>query len=291
MDAFFIGCAIVLGLVIGSFLNVVIHRLPRGVGLVWARSQCPACRRRIAWYDNLPVLSFILLRARCRQCGAPISWRYPLVELLTAGLFGLAMAHALSLPGPVGSGWTLVGFVLMAAFLAALVAATFIDLGHRILPDAITKSGMWAAPVASLVFPWVVLDHFPYGRLGLSGISPHAGGLIGSIAGLIVGAGTVWLVAVVGRWVFRKEAMGFGDVKFMGMIGAFLGPVPVVLVFVIGCLFGSVVGVTLFVVTRNRYMAFGPYLALGAAVMLLWGHDAVWVASEWWPEIVRRVAG
>jgi leader peptidase (prepilin peptidase)/N-methyltransferase len=289
MDAFFIGCAVVFGLIIGSFLNVVVYRLPRDISMTWVRSQCPACRRRIAWYDNVPLLSFVLLRARCRHCGARIAWRYPLVESLTGGLFGLAMVHALALPGPVGSGWELLGFLLMAAFLAALVAATFIDLEHTILPDEITKSGMWAAPVASLVFPWIVLDHFPPDTLGLAGITPHAAGLIGSLAGLVAGAGTVWLVAVVGRWIFRKEAMGFGDVKFMGMIGGFLGPVPVVMTFFVGCLVGSVVGVTIFAITRNRYLAFGPYLALGAAVMLLWGHDAIWVVKEWWPQLVLRL--
>ena len=275
MDGFEIGGAAAFGLIVGSFLNVVIHRLPRGMDMVWGRSRCPACGKRIAWYDNIPVLSFLRLRGRCRACGGRISWRYPLVEVLSGVLFGLAMAQALALPDPPGLAWRLAGFLFMAAFLAALVAATFIDLAHTILPDEITKPGMWMAPVASLIFPWVVLEHFSLEDVGLSGASPHAGGLIGSLLGLVAGAGLIWVVAVAGKWIFRKDAMGFGDVKFMGMIGSFLGPGPVVMVLFIGCVFGSVVGLTIFSITRNRYLAFGPYLSRGAAIMLLWGHAAV----------------
>jgi leader peptidase (prepilin peptidase) / N-methyltransferase len=306
MESFVVGCAVAFGLIVGSFLNVVIHRLPRAMDLVWVRSQCPACGKLIAWYDNIPVVSFLFLLARCRHCRGRISWRYPLVELLTAVLFGLAMHRALTLsqaaglfeglsdsPGGFSAGvaWTAAGFVFMAAFLGALVASTFIDLDHRILPDEITKSGMWIVPVASLIYPWIVLSHFVPGTLGLHNISPHAGGLIGSLLGMVGGAGMVWMVAVVGKWIFRKDAMGFGDVKFMGMIGGFLGPVPVLMVFFIGCVAGSVVGLTVFALTRNRYMAFGPYLALGGAVMLLFGNEALWVATTWWPEFVLRITG
>jgi len=286
MDAYLIGIAVAFGLVIGSFLNVVIYRLPRELDWVWVRSQCPACHKRIAWFDNLPLVSFVVLRGRCRHCRAGISWRYPLVEALTGVLFGLAMAHALDLTGPPGFVWRLVGVVFMAAFLAGLVAATFIDFAHKILPDEITKTGMWATPVTSLIFPWVILSHFDVKDLGFSGVTDHAAGLIGSVLGLLVGAGLVWLVAVVGKWAFRKDAMGLGDVKFMGMIGGFLGPVPVLMTFFLGCVFGSVVGITIFLITRNRYMAFGPYLALGAIVMLLWGEGAIRLAIDDWPRFL-----
>jgi leader peptidase (prepilin peptidase)/N-methyltransferase len=286
MDAYLIGSAVAFGLLIGSFLNVVIYRLPREMDWVWVRSQCPACKKRIAWFDNFPLFSFVVLRGRCRHCRAAISWRYPLVEALTGVLLGLAMAHTLDLAGPPGVIWRSVGFAFMAVFLAGLVAATFIDFDHRILPDEITKTGMWVTPVTSLVFPWIVVSHFDVQDLGFSGVTDHAGGLIGSVLGLLVGAVLVWLVAVLGKWVFRKDAMGFGDVKFMGMIGGFLGPIPVLMTFFLGCLFGSVVGITIFLITRNRYMAFGPYLALGAIVMLFWGDRAIEIAIHDWPRFL-----
>jgi len=132
-----------------------------------------------------------------------------------------------------------------------------------------------------------LLRHFDASRLGLSIANPNGEALVGSLSGLAAGAGLVWAVAVAGKFAFKKEAMGFGDVKFMGMIGGFLGPLPVVMVFFIGCFFGSFVGVALYVVTRNRYMPFGPYLALGAAIMLLFGEEAFWVATDWWPRLVR----
>jgi len=291
MDAILVGIAAVFGLIVGSFLNVVIYRLPRDLDMVWARSQCPSCGKMIVWFDNVPLLSYLWLLGKCRRCSNRIGWRYPLVEGLTGGLFGLAMAHALEMPGPQSFAWMVAGFVLMAAFLAALTAATFIDLEHRILPDEITKTGMWAAPVASLVFPWTVLAHFPAERLGFADMSPHVVGLLGSLAGMLLGAGSIWGIAILGKWVFRKEAMGFGDVKFMGLIGGFLGPIPVVMVFFLACVFGSLVGITSFLITRSRYMAFGPYLALGAAIMLLEGKFAVWVAIEWWPRFVTGLFG
>jgi len=291
MDAFFTICAVVFGLIIGSFLNVVIYRLPRGEEMIWTRSRCPACGRMIAWYDNIPVVSFLFLLGRCRHCKSRISVRYPLVEILTGCLFGLAISHALAMPGVNGIAWHLVGFLLMAIFLAALVAATFIDLDHRILPDEITKTGMWVTPVTSLLFPWIISPHFGLESLGITVSSPNAAGFIGSLAGLVVGAGMIWAVAILGKMVFRKDAMGFGDVKFMGMIGGFLGPLPVILVFFAGCLFGSVVGVTIYAITRNRYMAFGPYLALGAAIMLFWTEEALWVVTEWWPRFLLNSLG
>ena len=286
MDAFFLACAAVFGLIIGSFLNVVVHRLPREEDLIWSRSRCPSCRKGIAWYDNLPVVSFVVLLGRCRHCKGRISLRYPLLEGLTAGLFFLALVRVSTLPGVEGTVWILVGFLIAAAFLAGLVAAAFIDLDHKILPDEITKTGMWLAPVVSLVFPWFIGLHFSVEFLGIDETHSHASGLVGSLVGMVVGAGIVWCVAILGKLAFSKDAMGFGDVKFMGMIGGILGPLPVIMVFFSGCIFGSVVGITIFAITRNRYMAFGPYLALGAAIMLFWSADAFWLATEWWPRFL-----
>ena len=291
MDVFFLASAAVFGLIIGSFLNVVVHRLPRDEDWVFTRSRCPSCGKGIAWYDNLPVVSFVILLGRCRHCNSRISLRYPLIEILTACLFVLALERVTTLAGVDGNLWAVVGFLIAATFLAGLVAAAFIDLDHKILPDEITKTGMWLAPVVSLVFPWFIALHFDLKDLGMDSTNPHATGLVGSLLGMVVGAGIVWGVAILGKLAFRKDAMGFGDVKFMGMIGGILGPLPVIMVFFAGCIFGSVVGITLFVITRNRYMAFGPYLALGAAIMLFWSVEAIWLATEWWPRFLTDLIG
>ncbi len=291
MDFFFLACAAVFGLIIGSFLNVVVHRLPREEDLIWSRSRCPSCGKGIAWYDNLPWVSFVFLLGKCRHCKHRISLRYPLIEGLTACLFALALERVFTLPGVDGTVWIGVGFLIAAAFLAGLVAAAFIDLDHKILPDEITKTGMWLAPVASLIFPWFIALHFNVEVLGIDSAGPHASGLVGSLVGMVVGAGIVWGVAILGKLAFRKDAMGFGDVKFMGMIGGILGPLPVIMVFFAGCIFGSVVGISIFVITRNRYMAFGPYLALGAAIMLFWSTEAFWLATEWWPRFLTGLIG
>ncbi len=294
METTYLVFAGVFGLLVGSFLNVVIYRLPLDMEWVRSRSACRSCRRLIRWYDNIPVVSWLLLGGRCRNCKERIAFRYPLVELITGGLFALgfitvgAIARDTELTGGgLTSGWWAFGFVYVATFLSALVASTFIDFDHTILPDEITKTGMWLAPFATLVFPWIVLRHFDLDRFGWTGVHARLEGLIGSLIGMLVGAGIVWGVAVVGKLIFRKEAMGFGDVKFMGMIGAVLGPFPVVLVFALGCLFGSFFGIAMFLVTRNRYLAFGPYLALGAVIMLLWGEQTVWIVTDWWPRFVR----
>lgn len=289
METTYLVFAGVLGLLVGSFLNVVIYRLPLDMEWVRSRSACRSCRRLIRWYDNIPVLSWLALRGRCRNCKEPIAFRYPLVELLTGGLFALGFVLSGEIAGEAGLtvAWRAAGFVIIAVFLSALVASTFIDFDHTILPDEITKTGMWLAPFATLTFPWIVLRHFDLGRFGWGGVHDRLEGLIGSLVGMLVGAGIVWGVAVVGKMIFRKEAMGFGDVKFMGMIGAVLGPFPVVLVFALGCLFGSFFGIAMFLVTRNRYLAFGPYLALGAVIMLLWGEQTVWIVTDWWPRFIR----
>lgn len=286
MDPYAAGAAGLLGLIVGSFLNVVIHRLPRGESIVRPRSRCPRCRRPLPWYENLPVLSYLALRGRCRGCGGRISPRYPLVELLTAVLFSLLWLRLAAVAPGAPPGTLLVGFLGYAPFLGGLVAAAWIDLGHTILPDEITKPGMWLGPLAALLFPYVVRAHFTAGRLGWGGLGAHAEGFLGSLLGMTVGAGLIWCVAVAGRWVFRKEAMGFGDVKFLGMIGAFLGPVPALLSFFLACLSGAVVGLLVYALRRRRYMPFGPYLALGAVLMVFAGDRILFLVTDWWPRVV-----
>lgn len=206
---------VVLGAVIGSFLNVVIARLPAGLSLVRPRSRCPSCETPIAWYDNVPIVSFLLLRARCRACKRPISWRYPLVEALVAGAAWLAYArHGL-------------GTAALAelVFAAVLVALAFIDLDTWSLPLPLTVPLLGAGLVASALH------------------RSAAGSLGSALVGAAVGGGAFFLVAFVGERVFRKEAMGLGDVWLLAGIGAWLGHVALLPVVLLASLQGAVVGI------------------------------------------------
>jgi leader peptidase (prepilin peptidase) / N-methyltransferase len=236
------------GLVVGSFLNVVIARLPALRSLVWPGSACPACDAHIAWHDNIPVLSFAVLRGRCRACGAAISWRYPIIELTTAALWVLA--------------WTVFGptpdLVVALVFLSALVAVTAIDLEHQIIPDVITLPGIVAGVAANLAT----------GRVSLTT----------SLIGIAVGGGLFFTVIVA-----SGGGMGGGDMKLGAMFGAFLGwDVTLVSIF-IAVVLGGVFALALLATRRMRRkdpIPFGPFLAAGGAVGLLWGERIVrWYVS------------
>ena len=199
-----------LGACIGSFLNVVIWRVPRGKSVADGRSHCPKCGHLIRWHDNVPVLSWLLLRARCRDCRAPISARYPAVEALTAALFVLvAWRH----PFPAGSS---VG-VAHAILLSALVVVSFVDVDRREIPDAITKPGIVVGLLASLLVPALHGDAFP------DLANRHLAALLASLRGVAAGAGVLLAVRWIGRLAMGKEAMGLGDVKLLAMVGAFVG--------------------------------------------------------------------
>jgi leader peptidase (prepilin peptidase)/N-methyltransferase len=256
--------AFVVGACIGSFLNVCIYRLPAEESVVHPRSRCPRCATTIAWYDNLPLVSWALLRARCRGCGTPISVRYPLVEALTGGLAILALARFG--PEPL----TLALFV----FTAALVLITFIDLDHRFIPDEVS-------------LPGIVVG------LGVS-LLPGGIGLRNAALGALVGGGILFLVAWGYERMTGREGMGYGDVKLLAMIGAFLGWQAIPAVIIVASLTGSVAGllamfdgrsrrrvrriqthfgplavlVSLRRASRRTEIPFGPFLALGALVAL-----------------------
>jgi len=238
--------ALLLGLVVGSFLNVVITRLPERRSLVTPRSACPACGAAIAWYDNVPLVSFAVLRGRCRSCARPISWRYPLTEAATAVLFGLAAARF----GPAPS----LGVALL--LIALLVAVTGIDLEHQIIPDVITLPGTAAGLLASL----------------LTGDVP----LVDSLIGIAAGGGLFLLIILASR-----GGMGGGDVKLAAMLGAFLGWKVMLLSVLLAVLAGGAVAVMLLAsgrTGRKDPIPFGPFLAGGGAVGLLWGEDLL----EWY---------
>ncbi|MBV8855325.1 MAG: prepilin peptidase [Acidobacteria bacterium] len=252
----------VLGAIIGSFLNVVIHRVPREESIAFPASHCPECDTAIRPYDNIPVVSWAVLRGRCRACRAPISARYPAVELLTGVLFALTyLLHSgltLSLPFDL-------------AFVAAVVALVFIDAEHMILPNVITYPGAGLALAARVLVPNL------YGVASLGGGHAPAWllSLGGAVLGALAGGGFLWLVGWLWERARGVEAMGLGDVKMMFMVGAFLGwPLTMLTIFV-GVLTGSIAGVAAMARRGERDMQmllpFGIFLGLGSLVSLLFG--------------------
>ncbi len=234
---------VVFGLVLGSFLNVVIARLPERRSLWAPRSACPGCGAQIAWYDNVPLLSFAVLRGRCRACAVPISWQYPLVEAITAAL----LAYAWREFGPT---WE---FGVAAVLLCALVAITAIDLRHQIIPDAITLPGILAGLTAN-----VATRHLAWADVAL---------------GIALGGGVFFVVIVA-----SGGGMGAGDMKLGAMLGAFLGWKIGLFALLAGVVVGGVwAGALMALGVRGRKDAipFGPFLALGGAAALFWGEGVV----------------
>ena len=288
--------ATLLGAVIGSFLNVVVYRLPRGEFFAKGkRSVCPACGARIAWHDNVPVLGWLLLRGRARCCGARISPRYPIVEALTAALFAALWLYppsGLALAATDLEAAAVLAFALHGFFVANLVANSFIDIDHRILPDELTKSGMVVGCVGALLVPGLGGETF-----AIHGVSPALRSLLWAAAGLLAGAGATWAVRALAGPVFRQEAMGLGDVKLMGAIGAFVGWQGALLTFFLGCLLGAGFGVLHRFLTGeagkgaahrwqtgDREIWFGPFLAVGAVIALFARHEllALLTAFQEW---------
>ncbi|MDR2462733.1 MAG: prepilin peptidase [Verrucomicrobiales bacterium] len=254
-----------IGACVGSFLNVCIYRIPLGKSVVTPGSRCAACGAGIRWWNNLPILSWFLLRGRAVCCGTRIDFRYALVEALTAGLF-LALWRCYGVTAP----WLAVIYMV---FVAALVVATFIDFDYYIIPDRITLGCCVAGLSLSAAAP------------ELHGAVSWSAGLLRSAAGLITGGGLLWAVAVVGRRVFRKEAMGFGDVKFLAGMGALLGWQAVVFIVAVSSLAGAACGIMVMMVSgwrRELRIPYAPYLALAAVVWVLGG----WRVMAWYSEFL-----
>jgi leader peptidase (prepilin peptidase)/N-methyltransferase len=250
MEAMIIALIAVSGLVWGSFLNVVIYRLPRDMSLLRPPSTCPGCGARIKPYDNVPVVSYLVLGGKCRSCGRKISAVYPVVELLTAAGFVVVFTQ---------SGRSLsLAFFAGCAFTSALIALGFIDYYHQVLPDAITMPGL----VLALVYSFF--------RDDLS--------FRGALAGAVAGAGFLLLVYGAYRLIRKKEGLGMGDVTMMLMVGAYLGIWRTLLTLVLGSFVGAVVGV-FFIVRRKKNLQFalpfGTFLAPAAFVSALWGQRII----------------
>ncbi|HPT39040.1 MAG TPA: prepilin peptidase [Candidatus Omnitrophota bacterium] len=253
------------GSIVGSFLNVCIHRMPKGESIVWPRSHCPKCQKRIPGYDNIPFISFILLGGRCRFCREKISLRYPLVELLTAILtvvffnrFGLSYE-----------------FFLYLVMLWALIIATFVDIAHRIIPDEVSVGGM----IIGLIM--VSITGFSFNPLKFS-LVPMGKSALGAIAG----GGIIYLTGVIFDLVYFKllkkpaingetESMGGGDVKLLAMIGAFMGWQMAVLTFFLAPFLGIVIGIVNLMTKKDHTIPYGPFLSIASLVALFWGNKII----------------
>ena len=244
-----------LGALIGSFLNVCIHRLPRCESIVWPGSHCPSCGTSIAYYDNIPLLSYLWLMGHCRTCRSSISMRYPVVEAVNAAGYVMILAT-------FGLTWTT---VLYSALFSALLVVTGTDLTHRIIPNVVTVPG-------------IVI-----GLLGAATVLPV--GLMNALLGVAIGGGILWALAWASPYLFGKEGMGGGDIKLLAMIGAFLGWKPALLTIMVGSLSGSLIGLSLIglgLMKRDEYIPFGPFLVFGALVSMFFAQPLF----EWYQTLL-----
>jgi leader peptidase (prepilin peptidase)/N-methyltransferase len=270
--------AFVFGIIIGSFLNVCIVRLPQGQSVTKPRSHCPKCKRAIAWYDNIPILSYAILGGRCRHCKQRISARYPFVEALN-GLTSILLYVKFGF----GMEW-----ITFLAFSSALLVLAFVDIDHRILPDRITLNGIWVG-----VFSSVVLAHpSPFvsrllGWVGVEVTHPRATALIASLVGILVGGGLLWFVGEAYLRLRGVEGMGFGDVKMMAMVGAFLGAPLTLFTIMVGSLIGSIIGLAVIQFggkSRDYELPFGTFLSAAAIVAVLYGEELIRLYQDlFWP--------
>jgi leader peptidase (prepilin peptidase)/N-methyltransferase len=276
LSPYFIGVTVfIFGLLIGSFLNVVIHRLPLGESIVFPGSHCPNCNAEIGWHDNIPVLSYaLLLRGRCRSCQARISPIYPAVELVVACLYLLLfMIHR----DQISSG-TWLPLIADVLFVSLIVPLVFIDLRYKLLPNAITYPGLALLLVLRALAPdaWV-LAHTPT-PFGLATAPAWGLSLFASVLGAVAGGGTLWLVREAYYRLRHVEGMGLGDVKMMLMVGAFLGWQLTLLTIFIGSLLGSLVGILIILIrggNMKMQIPFGVFLGPAAIIVLFVGRQLI----------------
>lgn len=240
--------AFVFGLVVGSFLNVCICRMPNNESVVSPPSHCPHCSYQIRWYDNIPLLSYMVLQGKCRGCGAHISFQYPLVELLN----GILTLFLFLRFGPT------LAFAVLFLFCSALVVITFIDIEHQIIPDEISLTGI----VVGFVLSFFLKGH----------------GWLNSLLGILLGGGSLLLVAYSYQFLTGKDGMGGGDIKLLAMMGAFLGWKAIPFIIFASSLIGSVVGVSIMMLQKKDAklaIPFGPYLAFGAVLYIFYGKPLI----------------
>ncbi len=245
---FFLVSAFIIGSIVGSFLNVCIYRIPAEKSIVSPPSSCPQCGHRIRWFQNIPIISYLFLGGKCASCKVKISLRYPAIEALTGLLFVLVLYFF---------GFSLATLVYWL-FVAMLVVITFIDLDHQIIPDVISLPGIAVGFVCSFLIPWL--------------------SWLDSLLGIIAGGGVLLSIAWLYALLAKRDGMGGGDIKLLGMLGAFLGWKAVFPIIFISSLVGSVVGIPLMLLQKKDSkfaIPFGPFLALAAMVYLFWGQQLV----------------
>ena len=240
----------VLGAAIGSFLNVCIYRIPRGKSIVWPGSYCPGCGKPVRPFDNIPLISFLFLRARCRDCGFRIPVRYFFVELLTA-LSGIALLFYF--PDHRS-------FFVYWLFTCLLIAIVFIDIEHQIVPDVLSIPGIFIG--------LILVSFFLNGKTGFSQEA-----FVNSLLGIFAGGGSIFFTGFLGELIFRREAMGGGDVKLMAMIGAFIGWELVLLTFFMAPVLGLGFALVARFKEKKREIPYAPHLAMGALISLLYGES------------------
>jgi leader peptidase (prepilin peptidase)/N-methyltransferase len=238
----------ILGLIVGSFSNVCIYRIPKNESIIYPASHCPKCRTKIKPIDNIPLLSYILLKGRCRNCKSKISLQYPIVEFLTGLIYLIIyLTYGLSIQSLI--------YIILAS---ALLIIAFIDLNEQIVPDEISLPGIVAGFILSFFVPYI--------------------SFINSALGVVVGGGIILIIGMAGSVIFKKEAMGGGDVKLAAMIGAFLGWRYIVISLFLGFFLGALAGIILIMLkikSREDTVPFGPFIVLGSFITLLWGEKII----------------
>jgi len=240
--------SIIFGALVGSFLNVCIIRLPKEESIIIPGSHCPQCNHPIKFYDNIPLISYLLLGGKCRYCKRSISAQYPLVEGTTAiSSLLLFLKWGLSL-----------SYFFYFSFVAALIIITVIDLYHQIIPDVISIPGIGVGLLGALIIPHITFFN--------------------SLLGILLGGGSLFVVATFYQWLFKREGMGGGDVKLLAMIGAFLGWDAVILTILLSSLIGSITGIIIMVLKGKDFkyaIPFGPFLSLGAVIALFYKNEII----------------
>jgi len=238
----------ILGLIVGSFSNVCIYRIPRNESIIYPASHCPKCRSKIKPVDNIPLLSFILLKGRCRNCKSKISIQYPIVEFLTGLIYLIIyLIYGLSIQSLI--------YIILSS---VLIIIAFIDLNEQIVPDIISLPGIVIGFITSFFVPYI--------------------SFINSALGVFVGGGIILIIGLAGSVIFKKEAMGGGDVKLAAMIGAFLGWRYIIISLFLGFFLGALAGIFLIlskIKSREDVVPFGPFIALGSIITLLWGERII----------------
>ena len=264
-----------LGLVIGSFLNVCICRIPEKISLLWPASKCVNCSKHIVWYDNIPILSYLFLRGKCRHCQHKISVIYPIIEIITGVIFLLLFHSVLIISGDLVS-----DYIFYLVFCCLLIVGSFVDLKFYIIPNEITYTGLVLAPIAGLLCTGF---HNLNNTLGYFDNSANQWmtSLLASVVGVLVSGGMVLLCGIIGKLILRKDAMGFGDVKLMGVIGGFLGWKLAVATFFLAPFFGLLFGIPRLISRKGNMIPYGPFLSLAAFICLLFKDISVEIIDNY----------